>query len=147
MQARGLRGASITPRAKLTYFQDKSLKLQLQYKSEGTWTDCFSLQNADVPNGIKMPNTAYLGFSAHTGELSDNFDIMSVETRNLYSPVGSSQSGNRSPARPGKGRTDKSQQSGSWLGFFFKLALVIGVCVGGYFGYTAWRAQKRYDRF
>ncbi len=91
-----------------------------------------------------MPNTAYLGFSAHTGELSDNFDIINVETRNLYSPVGSSSSSNnRSPGRSGKGRKDKSQKSGSWLGFFLKLTLLVGVCVGGYFGYTAWRANKR----
>ena len=91
-----------------------------------------------------MPNTAYLGFSAHTGELSDNFDIMSVETRNLYSPVGSSQSSNRSPGRSGKGKKNQSsQKSGSWLGFFLRFFLFIGVCVGGYFGYTAYRANRR----
>ena len=27
---------------------------------------------------------SYLGFSAETGELSDNFDLISVETNNLY---------------------------------------------------------------
>lgn len=88
IQARGLRGASVPTKAKLTYFQDKSLTLQLQYKSEGQWTECFSITPADG-RPIKLPSTAYLGFSAHTGELSDNFDVIEVETRNLYNPMGS----------------------------------------------------------
>ena len=70
----------------MTYFQDKSLTLQLQYKAPDTWIDCFSVTPTDE-QPLKMPNTAYLGFSAHTGELSDNFDIISLETKNLYSPV------------------------------------------------------------
>lgn len=94
-----------------------------------------------------MPGTSYLGFSAHTGELSDNFDIVSVETRNLYSPVGSSQSNNRSPGRQGKQRKKPKSEGGSWLGFFLKTVLFVGVCVGGYFGYNAYRTKKRYEGF
>src|SRR6266566_263118 len=39
--ARGIRGASVPTKLKLTYFQDKHLKLELQYKSDGDWTLCF----------------------------------------------------------------------------------------------------------
>ncbi|ERF71879.1 hypothetical protein EPUS_01794 [Endocarpon pusillum Z07020] len=89
--ARGLRAASVPTKAKLTYFQDKSLKLQLQYKTEDQWSTCFSLEpTTSMP--LKLPNVVYLGFSAETGELSDNFDIISVETRNMYSTGGSSSS-------------------------------------------------------
>ncbi|CRK37806.1 hypothetical protein BN1708_016592, partial [Verticillium longisporum] len=35
--ARGIRNAAVPSRFKLTYFQDKMLKLELQYKSEGDW--------------------------------------------------------------------------------------------------------------
>ena len=62
-----------------------------------------------------MPNTAYLGFSAHTGELSDNFDIVKVETRNLYSPVGSASSTDSKYGRKTKaGRGKKQSSGGGW---------------------------------
>ena len=141
-QARGLRGASVPSKAKLTYFQDKSLSLQLQYKTEGTWTDCFTVNAGDGVQ-IKMPNTAYLGFSAHTGELSDNFDIVNVETRNLYSPVGSTRSPYKSQNRPARSK----KKSGGWGWFFFKVILFVGVCAGGYFGWNAYRTNRRYSRF
>jgi lectin, mannose-binding 2 len=139
----------VPSKAKLTYFQDQSLELKLQYKTEGTWTDCFKVTAGDGVT-IKMPNTAYLGFSAHTGELSDNFDIVNVETRNLYSPVGSQsqRTSNTKPAnRQGGGKARPPKKSGSWFWFFFKTILVIGVCVGAYVGYNAYRTRQRYSRF
>lgn len=95
-----------------------------------------------------MPKTAYLGFSAHTGELSDNFDIMNVETRNLYSPVaGSNQRGSQGgpPNRSGQPtlKSTKKQGGGGWGWFFFKLILVILVAGGAYVGYTAYRTKQR----
>ena len=113
--------------------------MQLQYKSETTWTDCFSLTPTDsVP--LKMPNAAFLGFSAETGELSDNFDIVSVETRNLYSPGGTG----RADARSGRGRASKApKKSGGWGWFFVKTLIFIVVVAGGYVGYTTWRTNNR----
>lgn len=93
-----------------------------------------------------MPKTAYLGFSAHTGELSDNFDIMSVETRNLYSPVaGSNQRGTVGgpPNRGAPTLKSNKKQGGGWGWFFFKLILVILVAGGAYVGYTAYRTKQR----
>jgi lectin, mannose-binding 2 len=143
-----LRGSTIPSKAKLTYFQDKSLSLQLQYKTEGTWTDCFSVE---AGNGvtIKIPNTAYLGFSAHTGELSDNFDIINVETRNLYNPVGSqtgkSRGGNY--GKPSSKHASRTKKSGGWGWFFFKIVVFVAVCGGGYVGFNAYRTKKRYSSF
>lgn len=136
-------------KAKLTYFQDQSLELKLQYKTEGTWTNCFRVTAEDGVT-IKMPNTAYLGFSAHTGELSDNFDVVNVETRNLYSPVGSQTpkaNSYKPSSKHGGGRGGPKKSSGGWGWFFFKTILVIVVCVGAYFGYNAYRTNKRYSRF
>lgn len=83
---------------------------------------------------LKLPNQAYLGFSAHTGELSDNFDIIDVQTKNLYQP--------RSGSSPKTGQRASSYErssssGGGWLWFFFKIILFIGVCAGGYFGYVS----------
>lgn len=136
-------------KAKLTYFQDQSLELQLQYKTADQWTQCFKVTADDGKGPIKMPNTAYLGFSAHTGELSDNFDIVSVDTKNLYSPVAGS--GGRGaqggpPNRkggPGSFKGSSQKQSGGWGWFLFKVVMFFLVCGGGYVGYTAYRTKQR----
>jgi mannose-binding lectin 2 len=93
-----------------------------------------------------MPNSAFLSFSAETGELSDNFDIISVETRNMYNPVGSN-TGNRNSqqARGGRGRREK--KSGGWGWFFTKIILLIIVAGGAYVGYTYYRMKQRNSRF
>lgn len=146
--ARGLRGASIATKAKLTYFQDKSLKLELQYKTDGQWELCFETNEPPI-----IPSVAYLGFSAETGELSDNHDLISVSTRNLYDTKGRD-STNSKPGPGGKiastgaGKVKAPKEGGSWTWFFFKIFMFFAVCGGGYVGYTAWRTQKsRSHRF
>lgn len=142
--ARGIRHANIPTKMRLTYFQDKQLKLELQYKTEGQWQSCFDL---DQPPSL--PNIAYLGFSAETGELSDNHDIISVSAKNLYTTPST---GRSTPGGKGKnknkGKTNKSQSSsGSWTWFFTKIVIFILVIGGGYVGYTAWRARSKSHRF
>lgn len=141
--ARGIRGASVPTKARLTYFQDKSLKLELQYKAEDQWILCF--EKEDPP---AIPGVAYLGFSAETGELSDNHDIISVQAKNLYaSGAGGARPGGGpgSRQRDGKGKKFKvtKKQGGGWLWFIFKFFMFAGLCVAGYIGYTAWRLQKK----
>ncbi|KAL2167732.1 hypothetical protein VTG60DRAFT_863 [Thermothelomyces hinnuleus] len=139
--ARGIRHASVPTKFRLTYFQDKYLKLELQYKSEGEWTLCFETNQPPA-----IPQVAYLGFSAETGELSDNHDIISIEAKNLYhaQPTGGK-------STPGSGRGKKvasPKEGGSWTWFFTKIFLFFLVIGGGYVGYTAWRANnKRSHRF
>lgn len=139
--ARGIRGGSTATKAKLTYFQDKSLKLELQYKSEDQWELCFETNEPPT-----IPSVAYLGFSAETGELSDNHDIISVATKNLYDTT-SRESMNKPTGGKGvkdSGRYSKPKpESGSWIWFLFKIVLFVAVLGGGYVGYTAWRTQQR----
>ncbi|EXJ89575.1 lectin, mannose-binding 2 [Capronia epimyces CBS 606.96] len=144
--ARGLRGASIPTKAKLTYFQDKSLTLQLQYKAADSWIDCFSVEPTEQ-QPLKLPNTAYLGFSAHTGELSDNFDIISVETRNLYNPVATNAGRTAAAAARASARGRREKKSGGWGWFFFKLIFFVGLVGGGYVGYTRYKQKQRYSGF
>jgi lectin, mannose-binding 2 len=132
--ARGIRGAQIPTKARLTYFQDKSLTLELQYKAEDQWVVCF--EKEDPP---AIPSVAYLGFSAETGELSDNHDIISVQTKNLYSPSGRTTS---QPTSRNRGKAPNVKQGGSWTWFFIKIVLFCVVVAGGYIGYTAYRTGK-----
>ena len=136
--ARGIRGASVPTKARLTYFQDKSLKLELQYKAEDEWVLCF--EKEDPPT---IPAVAYLGFSAETGELSDNHDIIRVETKNLYStaPRPATEKG-RQKGKAFNKYDPPRQRGGSWTWFFIKIVLFFVVVGGGYIGYTAYRTGK-----
>lgn len=118
--------------------------MQLQYKSEDQWSPCFNVEpSASAP--LKLPNVVYLGFSAETGELSDNFDIISVEARSMYSPTGSSDSpGSKqeTPRRKG-GKVRKPTSSGGWGWFFIKMIIFAGLVGGGYVGWTMYRTNRR----
>ncbi|KAH8673641.1 concanavalin A-like lectin/glucanase domain-containing protein [Xylariales sp. PMI_506] len=140
--ARGIRNANVPTKLRLTYFQDKSLKLELQYKTEDDWIICFETNEPPA-----IPSVTYLGFSSETGELSDNHDIVSISAKNLYN---SKSSGGKST--PGGGRKDRPRKNkknkkngngGGWGWFLFKL-VAFGLAVGGaYVGYTAYRANKK----
>ncbi|ESZ90324.1 hypothetical protein SBOR_9294 [Sclerotinia borealis F-4128] len=146
--ARGLRNANVPTKAKLTYFQDKSLKLELQYKKEDQWELCF--ETFEPPT---IPSVAYLGFSAETGELSDNHDIISVNTNNLYDTNTHKNKDKDAQPKPGNGKSRsgkgqgildrKRKPKGSWTWFFVKCFLGVAVLGGGYAGYAAWRTQQR----
>lgn len=141
--ARGLRDSSVPTKARLTYFQDRSLTLDLQYKAEGQWTECFSLNT--IENKIAIPSVTYLGFSGETGEVTDNHDIINLTTHNLYDAGGSkSRTSNSGRARGGVPRKKKS---GSWMSFFFKIFLFFGAVAGVYVGYTVYRSSRRQSRF
>lgn len=139
--ARGIRHASVPTKLRLTYFQDKSIKLELQYKTEDEWVLCF--ETNEPP---QIPSVTYLGFSAETGELSDNHDIISVKAKNLY-VSGSNQGSKQTPGSGGRARpgsaAGKKPSGGSWGWFLFKFVL-FGLAVGGgYVGWTAYRTSKR----
>lgn len=144
-QARGLRGASIPTKIRLTYYQEQSFKVELQYKSQDEWTDCFEI------GAIKLPSVSYLGFSAETGELTDNHDIIQVTSHNMHITEAWRNTDNADKGgRKSKGKSydpNRGRQSGSWISFSLKLLLIPIGLVGGYVGYTAYRSSKRGSRF
>ncbi|KAL8896862.1 MAG: hypothetical protein Q9207_007501, partial [Kuettlingeria erythrocarpa] len=121
--ARGIRASSTPTRIRLTYFAEKSLTVALQYKAENEWTECFET------GPLTLPSVAYLGFSAETGELSDNHDIISVETKNKYinkytEQAGSTTSDTDAGRGLGRGKQfNRQKESGSWRWFFFKVIM------------------------
>ena len=147
MQARDIRGDGEPPnkRIRLTYYQETSLKVELQYKKDkdpDEWTECFET------GPIKLPQTVYLGFSAETGELSDNHDIISVNSHNLHirsDPNRGKESGAAKPTKPEAHPYNPGgdKERGSWRWFFLKIILFGIVVVGGYVGWTVYRANKR----
>lgn len=142
--ARGIRHANIPTKMRLTYFQDKQLKLELQYKNEDEWQLCFETEEPPT-----IPNIAYVGFTAETGELSDNHDIISITAKNLYLQPGSksSQSGTKGRGKKNKKNKAKKASGGSWTWFFTKVIIFFLVVGGAYVGYTAYRAKSKSHRF
>jgi mannose-binding lectin 2 len=150
IQARGIRNAQLPTKLRLTYFQDKSLTLDLQYKSEEKWENCFTLGD------VKIPSVAYLGFSAETGELADNHDIISVSTKNLYAQSGQGSTGasaekgkkgRKSSMKPSSSSLPPARGGGGWLWFFTKFIIFGFVLTGAYVGFTAYRTQRMRSRF
>ena len=138
-QARSLRHAQIPTKARLTYFQDKSLSLDMLYASQQEYSNCFTLSSADA--NITIPSVAYLGLSAETGELSDNHDILSLKTQNLYSV--SSHAGRRPSSNTRFSQQQQKKKKGGWLWFFFKIIFFIGLVAGGLVGWKSYQAKQR----
>ncbi|KAG9307331.1 hypothetical protein G9A89_017159 [Geosiphon pyriformis] len=105
-----VRSKTIPTKARITYYKENYLELKLQYKAWDQWESCFTLPN------VTLPNIVYLGFTALTGEVSDNHDIISVTTNNIISlPTGKHTY--KAPLR--------TQDTGSgWSGFIFFIKLV-----------------------
>ncbi|CRK29653.1 hypothetical protein BN1723_000561 [Verticillium longisporum] len=109
-----------------------------RYMKSGDWQLCFETRQPPA-----LPSIAYLGFSAETGELHDNHDIISVAAKNLYTAPGK----NKNPSTPGSGQSSSrgaapAKEGGSWTWFFGKIILFILVLGAAYVGYTAWRAKN-----
>lgn len=124
------------------------MSLQLLYKSETEWTDCFTVSD------VKIPPVAYLGFSAETGELADNHDVISLRTKNLYSPSGTggvaaSKDRDRAKGRAQKLKAGKRKdgEGGGWGWFLLKFFFFGALLAGGYVGFAAYRAQRARSRF
>ncbi|CAG8541791.1 12075_t:CDS:2 [Dentiscutata heterogama] len=103
-----IRGKSVATKARITYYKNTYLEVKLQYKEWDQWEPCFTINN------ITIPTVAYLGFSALTGDVSDNHDVISITTNNMISV----------PPRVHKPITRQESASSSWFGLLFTLKLI-----------------------
>ena len=145
-QARGLRTAEVPTKMKITYYQETSLRVDLQYKALDEWTECFET------GPIKLPKTYYLGFTGETGELTDKYDIISVSSHNLYIRQSELPPGMGTPNKPVKPSSTPynpggDKERGSWRWFFLKIVLFGVAVMGSYVGWTMYRTSKRGSRF
>lgn len=61
------RRRDVPTKARMTYLAGKGFQLSLQTDKEGQWTTCFI-------KDIQLPPAPYIGFSAATGEVTDNHE-------------------------------------------------------------------------
>ncbi|OZJ06551.1 hypothetical protein BZG36_00522 [Bifiguratus adelaidae] len=111
-------------KGRLTYYKDNYLKFELQTHGNDRWDECFRI------DGVTLPPVAYLGFTAHTGEVTDNHDIISVTTSSL--PPVPKVSVNRKPP-------PKLAKSGSVVGWMLKLGGLGLIAYGVRFAYTYYK--------
>ncbi|GMM38264.1 hypothetical protein DASC09_056030 [Saccharomycopsis crataegensis] len=64
-------------KARLVYIEDGYVSLDFDYKNEGVWTNCFTLQE------VYLPEKFHVGFSAQTGDLSEIVDIFEARIYSL----------------------------------------------------------------
>jgi mannose-binding lectin 2 len=104
----GVRNRDIATKARITYYKNTYLEVKLQYKAWDQWEPCFTIPN------VTIPSAAYIGFTALTGEVSDNHDIISITTNNIISV----------PPRVFKPSIRQQDTTSNWFGLLFVLKLI-----------------------
>lgn len=121
------RRTNIATKLKITYLRDGLLDVKIHYKAWDDWTSCFTLKN------ISLPEVPFLGFSALTGDVSDDHDIIGVTT---YSAILSNTNNPR-----GKIQLEESASSG-WFWNLVKIVLFVGVIAGALYGYKIYSLKS-----
>lgn len=140
--ARGIREGESNKRGRLTYYKDRYLKFELSYSTTGHWEECFKVDSVDVPNVV------YLGFTAITGEVSDNHDLISISSKNIFSSeayVAKPDSKGRRPNSAARGATGAQKKGGgilSWIWSLLKLVMLAALLYGAFLGWRRYKAGK-----
>ncbi|KAI8894245.1 legume-like lectin family-domain-containing protein [Globomyces pollinis-pini] len=143
------RNLEVNSKARVTYLNQKYLKVELDTDNTGTYTNCFQA-NVTLPVGY------YWGFSALTGGVSSQHDIISVKAWHILSNENSDiyKSGIVNDNKAGyyqdskHGSTDYPPKSEGW-GVVTILVILILVAIVGYVGWVAYRTSQanNYKRF
>ncbi|WFD40995.1 uncharacterized protein MJAP1_003986 [Malassezia japonica] len=157
-----LRRTPVETRLRFTYVKDVYMELAIQNREWNKWTSCFRVPAVDLTH-------PYLGFSASTGGVTDNHNIISVWTNSLVyhsrSPADLERErlhifGENSAPKKNwwsaseldvtkKRRTQPSGPSFVTRFFFGIVTLIKYVLIlaalgaGGYFGYQYYKANTR----
>ncbi|KAF9910627.1 hypothetical protein BX616_010823 [Lobosporangium transversale] len=91
------RRKDIPTKGRITYYRESgTLTFQIQTVAWDQWDPCFTLYD------VKLPPLSYLGFTAVTGEVHDNHDIISVTTSTMAKAGYSQKQANNNTPPPQK---------------------------------------------
>jgi len=133
------RRTNVATKLKVTYVRNNFLDVKIQYKAWDDWSDCFHLKN------VTLPSEPFLGFTAMTGDVSDAHDIITVTTYSAILAQSSTRDKKKTSIFSKPRLTSSPESPGTWLGFFFKLFLFVGICAGGYYGYMEYKRRQAYS--
>lgn len=143
-----VRGAKVATKMRITYVKGEYLDVQLHYKGWDEWTDCFTIKD------FSLPYAPYLGFSAHTGDVTDAHDIISVSAQSLIIPVVPDTKGKVKVQKPqtkfGHGvptlpdYIDAPKKGPGFFGWLLRLVFAGALAAVGIAGWRAYQKQKRH---
>ncbi|THH17132.1 hypothetical protein EUX98_g9185 [Antrodiella citrinella] len=128
------RRTNVATKLKVTYIKESYLDVKIQYKAWDEWSDCFTVHGADV-----LPVAPFLGFSAMTGDVFDNHDIISITT---YSAVLSSPQNQRDKLAGAKGGKMDVQES-SYVMKAARFFVLIGMLLCMLYGAKAYYRRRQ----
>ncbi|KAK4054767.1 hypothetical protein OIV83_000691 [Microbotryomycetes sp. JL201] len=130
------RRTEVAAKARLTYFKGKFTELAIHHNKWDEWTTCFVIPE------LELPQNPFMGFTAHTGDVHDNHDIVSITTSNIayHAPPA-----NAKP--PPKRRTVPGSGFFSWLFGLLKWLVLVAFVVMAVMGYRAHKLKSAQKRF
>lgn len=128
------RGKGFPTRARFTYHKGNYVLLEMLWRQDDQWDVCFKQHD------VKLPDQIYLGFSAHTGEVTDNHDIVNVLTKSIPPAI-------QEAAPQTVKQNKKSSSGGGVLSVLFKMILAGGLVGALYAGYRFYEQKTRMKRF
>ncbi|GAA99123.1 uncharacterized protein L969DRAFT_621617 [Mixia osmundae IAM 14324] len=131
------RRTDVAAKAKMTYFRNNYFELAIQHRAWDEYETCFVIRN------LTLPGSPFLGFTAATGDVSDDHDIVSVSAYNAlyHSP---------SANAPKRSRRSSSSAGSKFLRFvttlikWLAILVVIGVAA---IAFRGWKTQRNNKRF
>jgi len=129
-------------------YKEKVLSVMVDVDGSGSWRSCFEKR------GVILPTGYYLGFTAATGDLTDNHDIIAIRTYqvettdkpadiewNQQTPRIENEAGPSNSDAHRNSRDDEEGSSGKFWVLFF-----IAVCIIGVVGYTVFQKKQLAQR-
>ncbi|KAM0750162.1 hypothetical protein T439DRAFT_302090 [Meredithblackwellia eburnea MCA 4105] len=129
------RRTDVTAKARITYFKGQFTEVAIHHAKWDEWTTCFTIE------GLELPSNPFLGFTAHTGDVHDAHDIISITTSNVvYHPPAPASSKPPSRGVPGLAFF-------SFLGRLLKWVFLIVLVVVGVMAFRGWKVKRDLKRF
>ncbi|KAJ2080454.1 hypothetical protein H4R24_003065 [Coemansia sp. RSA 988] len=119
-------------RCSVTYMKGVAVSVQLKLQPKEKWMNCFVIPN------VTLPENSYLGFTALTGDISDNHDILSVRAETLRSDALKDFNFHMDSLL----NSNTPSPHSSTIGFVLKLLLVVGACGGLFVAYKKYSAES-----
>lgn len=131
---------------KIRYYKEE-LSVQFDVRDDGEWKDCMRI------SGVKLPTNYFFGFSAATGDLADNHEIISVKTYELKADRSKEETedwslvspGLLKPAMDNRGDSDayKNSSVGGFKTFFL---IIVGLGVVAFIFYVIYQKNQETSR-
>ena len=143
-----IRGSDSPLKTRIAYYDNNVLELQFSDGGGRGWQKCFTLSD------VTLPKSAYVGFSAATGDLHDNHDILRVTTyTQLKNPTYTKNDATDSKVHDDEHATTATlngggpvTSGGSWfwslLTFVFRLVVAAVVLVALYMGVKQYNSKS-----